>query len=252
VTSLELRDIHHDFGGLRVLMGVDLAVEEGERHAIIGPNGAGKSTLFNLITGRHHPRRGRVIYRGRDITGLSPHRIARLGIGRSFQIINTFPRLTVYENIRGAVLSRRGLRLDGWSLVDRRPEVADETEALVALLGLAERRHTPASELSYGEQRELEIALTVATRPDLILLDEPTAGLNAEETRAVVALVRRVTDGKTLVLVEHDMEAVFSLADRITVVHYGQVLATGRPEEIRANEEVSRAYLGRGAGAARG
>jgi branched-chain amino acid transport system ATP-binding protein len=248
--ALEVRDIHHDFGGLVVLQGVDLTVRVGERHAIIGPNGAGKSTLFNIITGRLRPRRGRVLYRGRDITGAPPHRVARQGIGRSFQIINIFPRLTVFENVRSAVVSRRGRRLDAWSVLDRDREIAQETDGVLDLLGLADRRDTPASALSYGEQRELEIALTVAVQPDLVLLDEPTAGLNAEDTRRAVALIRRVTEGKTLVMVEHDMDVVFTLADRISVIHYGRVLASGPPDAIRASEEVRRAYLGRKAGAA--
>jgi branched-chain amino acid transport system ATP-binding protein len=245
VNALELRDIHHDFGGLHVLSGITLEVREGERHAIIGPNGAGKSTLFNIVTGRYRPRRGRVVYRGRDITGAPPHRIARLGIGRSFQIINTFPRLTVYENVRSAVLSRRGIRLDPWSLLARRRDVAAETEEVLAMLGLADRRDTPASALSYGEQRELEIALTVAVRPALVMLDEPTAGLNTDDTRKAIGLIRRVTEGRTLVMVEHDMDVVFTLADRVTVIYYGQVLASGTADEIRANAEVKRAYLGR-------
>jgi len=185
------------------------------------------------------------LYRGRDITGQRPHRTARLGIGRSFQIINTFPRLTVYQNVRSAVLSRRHMRLDAWSLLDRQGDVTRESEEVLDLVGLLDRRDTPASLLSYGEQRELEIALTVATRPDLILLDEPTAGLNSEDTRRAIGLIRRVTEGKTLVMVEHDMEVVFNLADRISVIYYGRVLATGSPDEIRANDEVKRAYLGR-------
>jgi branched-chain amino acid transport system ATP-binding protein len=242
---LELRDIHHDFSGLQVLSGISLDVREGERHAVIGPNGAGKSTLFNIVTGRYAPRRGRVLYRGRDITGISPHRIAQLGIGRSFQIINTFPRLSVYQNVRSAVVSRRGRRLDAWSLLDRDPDVAKETASVLELLGLGARRDTPASALSYGEQRELEIALTMAARPDLVMLDEPTAGLNSDETRKAIALIRRVSEGKTLVMVEHDMDAVFSLADRISVIYYGRVLACGAPDEIRRNTEVQRAYLGR-------
>jgi branched-chain amino acid transport system ATP-binding protein len=245
VNALELRGIVHDFSGLQVLMGIDLDVRDGERHAIIGPNGAGKSTLFNIVTGRYRPRRGHIVYRGRDITGAPPHRIARLGIGRSFQIINTFPRLTVFESVRSAVASRRGLRLDAWSVLDRRADVSREADELIDLLGLGGRRDTPASALSYGEQRELEIALTVAVRPDLVLLDEPTAGLNTEETRKAVVLIRRVTEGRTLVMVEHDMDAVFTLADRISVIYYGKVLATGTPDEIRANDEVKRAYLGR-------
>jgi branched-chain amino acid transport system ATP-binding protein len=248
---LELHDIGHDFGGLIVLQGIDLIVQDGERHAIIGPNGAGKSTLFNIVTGRIRPRRGRVVYRGRDITGASPHRVARQGVGRSFQIINIFPRLTVFQNVRSAVVSRRGRRLDAWSLLDRDADVSRETEEVLELLRLDARRTTLASELSYGEQRELEIALTIAVQPDLVLLDEPTAGLNAEETRNAVALIRRVTEGKTLVMVEHDMDVVFTLADRVSVIHYGRVLASGVPDDIRANEDVKRAYLGRKASAAR-
>jgi branched-chain amino acid transport system ATP-binding protein len=186
-----------------------------------------------------------VVYRGRDITGAPPHRIARLGVGRSFQIINVFPRLTVFQHVRSAVVSRRGLRLDAWRILDRLGDVTRETEDVLALLGLGDRRDTPASALSYGEQRELEIALTVAIQPDLVLLDEPTAGLNTEETRKAVGLVRRVTEGKTLVMVEHDMDVVFTLADRISVIYYGRVLASGTPDEIRTNQEVQRAYLGR-------
>ena len=193
-----------------------------------------------------------MLYREHDITGAPPYRIARLGVGRSFQIINTFPRLTVYQSVRSAVVSRRGMRLDAWHLLDRQEDVARETEEVLDLLGLADRRDTPASALSYGGQRELEIALTVAVRPELILLDEPTAGLNAEETRKAVGLIRRVTEGKTLVMVEHDMEVVFTLADRISVLHYGRVLASGPPEEIRSSEEVQRAYLGRKATVAGG
>ena len=250
MTALELRDIHHDFSGLQVLTGIDLAVREGERHAVIGPNGAGKSTLFNIITGRYAPRRGHVLYRGRDITGAAPHRIARLGVGRSFQIINTFPRLTVFQNVRSAVLSRRQMRLDAWSLLDRQADVSREAEETLGMVGLLDRRDVLANALSYGGQRELEIALTVATRPDLVMLDEPTAGLNSEDTRRAVRLIRQVTEGRTLVMVEHDMEVVFNLADRISVIYYGRVLATGTPDEIRTNEEVKRAYLGRKASAA--
>lgn len=245
MTALTLHDIHHDFSGLQVLTGIDLEVREGERHAVIGPNGAGKSTLFNIVTGRLTPRRGRVLYRGRDITGASPHRIARLGIGRSFQIINIFPQLTVVQNVLSAVVSRHHLRLNAWSLLDRRDAVTREADEVLAMVGLDGRRNSIASALSHGEQRELEIALTVATRPDLIMLDEPTAGLNSEDTRRAVELIRRVTDGKTLVMVEHDMEVVFNLADRISVIYYGQVLATGTPDEIRRSDEVKRAYLGR-------
>ena len=251
-SALVLRGIVHDFSGLQVLSGIDLEVREGERHAIIGPNGAGKSTLFNIMTGRYRPRGGQVLYRGRDITGAPPHRIARLGIGRSFQIINIFPRLTVFENVRSAVLSRRGRRLDPWRLLDRDHDVRRETDELLAVLRLTARRDTPASELSYGEQRELELALTVAVQPQLVLLDEPTAGLNSDDTRKAIDLIRRLTEGRTLVMVEHDMDVVFTLADRVSVISYGRVLATGTCDEIRANPEVKRAYLGRKSSAAAG
>src|SRR5262249_9600956 len=190
-----------------------------------GEDGGGKSTLFNIITGRYAPRRGRVLYRGRDITGAAPHTIARLGVGRSFQIINTFPRLTVFQNVRSAVLSRRHMRLDPWSLLERQGDVTRETGEVLAMVGLTDRRLVPASALSYGEQRELEIALTVATRPDLVLLDEPTAGLDREDSRRAVSLIRRMTESRTLVMVEHDMDVVFDLADRISVLYYGRVLA---------------------------
>jgi branched-chain amino acid transport system ATP-binding protein len=250
VTALELRNIHHDFAGLQVLTGIDLAVREGERHAIIGPNGAGKSTLFNIITGRHTPRQGRVLYRGRDITGAAPHTIARLGVGRSFQIINVFPRLTVFQNVRSAVLSRRHMRLDPWSLLDRQADVTREADEVLDMVGLTDRRQVPASALSYGAQRELELALTVATRPDLVMLDEPTAGLHREDTRRAVSLIRQVTEKRTLLMVEHDMDVVFTLADRVSVIYYGQVLATGTPDDIRRDENVKRAYLGRKASAA--
>ena len=168
-----------------------------------------------------------------------------MGIGRSFQIINIFPQLTVVQNVLSAVVSRQHLRLNAWSLLDRRDAVTREADEVLAMVGLDGRRDSIASALSHGEQRELEIALTVATRPDLIMLDEPTAGLNSEDTRRAVDLIRRVTDGKTLVMVEHDMEVVFNLADRISVIYYGRVLATGTPDEIRRSDEVKRAYLGR-------
>ena len=242
--TLELRDIHHDFSGLPVLTGVDLRVLPGERHAIIGPNGAGKSTLFNIVCGRLHPKQGRVIYRQKDITRMPSYRIARLGVARSFQTINTFPRLTVFESVRSAVLSRLGRRLDLLHVVDRQESVAEETTHVLRLLGLLDRRDSPASALSYGEQRELEITLTIATSPDLILLDEPTAGLDVEESRRTVEMIRRISENRTLVMIEHDMDVVFAVADRISVLHQGTVLACGTPDEIGNSEDVKSAYLG--------
>jgi len=242
---LKLDDLFKDFSGLEVLFGVSLEIIEGECHAIIGPNGAGKSTLFNIITGIYKPTRGRIFFLDKDITSWPAHKIARMGLSRSFQIINNFPRMTVFENVRNAIVSRFQRRFDWTSFLNRSKELTRESDHMVNLLGLTEVRNIPASELSYGMQRKLELALTLARDPVLILLDEPTAGLNAEETRIFVELIKQVTEGKTLVMVEHDMEVVFNLADRITVLNYGEVLATGTPNEIRENEGVKKAYLGR-------
>jgi branched-chain amino acid transport system ATP-binding protein len=242
---LRLENVSKDFSGLLVLSGVSLEIFEGKRHAIIGPNGAGKSTLFNIITGRHKPSKGRLFFRGTDITGWPPHKISHLKISRSFQIINIYPKMTVYENVRNAIVSKFHRRFRWTTFLSRDREIAIESERIVSLLGLLPVRNALASELSYGVQRQLELALTLALDPVLIMLDEPTAGLNAEETHKVVQLVKEVTEGKTLMIVEHDMEVVFSLADQITVLNYGQILVTGTPKEIRENEEVQKAYLGK-------
>lgn len=242
---LKLEDLFKNFSGLEVLFGVSLEIIKGECHAIIGPNGAGKSTLFNIITGIYKPTKGRIFFLDKDITGWSAHKIARMGLSRSFQIINNFPKMTVFENVRNAIVSRFQRRFDWTSSLDRSKEITGESDRMVDLVGLTEVRNIPASELSYGMQRKLELALTLARDPVLLLLDEPTAGLNAEETRTFVELIKQVTAGKTLVMVEHDMEVVFNLADRITVLNYGEVLATGTPDEIRENEGVKKAYLGR-------
>lgn len=242
---LNLDGVYKDFSGLAVLMGVSLEIEEGERHAIIGPNGAGKSTLFNVITGHHKPTRGRISFRGRDITGSPVHTIARRGLSRSFQIINNFPGMTVFENVRNAVISKVNRRFNWVSFLDRAKGIGTETDRIIETLGMEEVRDVPTSDLSYGMQRQLELALALARDPVLLMLDEPTAGLDVEETRGFVELIKRVTAGRTLVVVEHDMDVVFNLADRITVLNYGEVLATGTTETIRANEDVKKAYLGR-------
>ena len=242
---LKLDEIFKDFSGLQVLFGISLDVIEGERHAIIGPNGAGKSTLFNLITGFYKPSKGKIFFSDRDITGWSVHKIARMGISRSFQIINIFPEMTVFENVRNAAVSKANRRFNWISLLNRSEEIQRESDRIIELIGMTDVRDFPVSELSYGTQRQLELALTLARDPVLIMLDEPTAGLDTEETRSIVQLIKQVTERKTLVVVEHDMEVVFHLADRITVINYGQVLATGSPDEIRENEEVKKAYLGR-------
>jgi branched-chain amino acid transport system ATP-binding protein len=245
MTILELNDVYKSFKGLSILNSVNLGVEEGECHAIIGPNGAGKSTLFNVISGRYQPTKGRIVFNGEDITGLRPYRISRKGLARSFQITNLFPRMTVYENIRNAVLSRKGMCFKSTKRLEAMAAVASETGELMEKIGLETIGNMPASELSYGEQRALEIGVTLATDPKLILLDEPTAGMAREQTRDAVKLIKSVTKGRTVMIVEHDMDVVFSMADRITVLSYGEVLASGRPEEIRGNDRVRSAYLGK-------
>ncbi len=241
---LSLRGVYKDFDGVEVIRGVDMEIEAGERHAIIGPNGAGKTTLTNLITGKYRPSRGTIAFRGADIAGLSPHRLARRGIGRSFQIINVFREMTVFENLRNAVLSRHGIRVNVRRRLSALHDVHDETERIGDLVGLRTSRDQLASALPYGAQRALEIGLVLALQPELILLDEPAAGMSAAETRELTSLIRRVSENKTLILIEHDMEVVFSVADRISVLHYGEVLTRGAPDEIRRNPQVKDVYLG--------
>jgi branched-chain amino acid transport system ATP-binding protein len=241
---LELKEIYKDFEGLEVLFGINLEVREGERHAIIGPNGAGKSTLFNLITGKYLPSRGKIFFKGQDITGENPFKLNRMGMARSFQITNIFRTITVFENVRNAILSKNKVRYDMLSWLSKMNGITEETERILTQIGLLERKNELAGELAHGHQRALEIGLTIATEPELILLDEPTAGMSSEETREAVKLIERVSEGKTLVIVEHDMEVVFSIANRISVIYYGEVLASGPPEEIRNDQKVKDAYLG--------
>jgi len=241
---LELKGIYKDFEGLQVLSDINLEIREGERHAVIGPNGAGKSTLFNLITGKYSPSKGRVYLKGADITGANPFKPNRMGMARSFQITNIFRTMTVFENVRSAILSKNKIRYDLLSRLSKMEEIHSQTEKVLGEIGLLGRKDNTAGELSYGQQRALEIGLTIATDPELILLDEPTAGMSSEETREAVKLIERVTEGKTLIIVEHDMEVVFKIANRISVLYYGQVLASGLPEEIRNDPKVKDAYLG--------
>ena len=242
--SLRLSDVRKSFGRTEIINGVTLDIAGGERHAIIGPNGAGKSTLFNLISGRFPLTSGRIELRGEDITNLEPHLINRKGLSRSFQITNIFPRMSVYENVRCAVMWSLGYRYSFWQRVGGLKDVARRAEEIVSLIGMEARRGRMAGELTYAEQRALEIGITIASGADVILLDEPTAGMSHSETDEAVELIRKVTDGKTLVMVEHDMGVVFNLADRISVLVYGEVIATGTPEEIRGNKAVQEAYLG--------
>ena len=242
--ALQLHDVRKSFGRTSIINGVNLVIDAGERHAIIGPNGAGKSTLFNLISGRFQVSAGRIDLHGEPISGLEPEFINRKGLARSFQITNIFPRLSVYENIRCAVLWSLGYRYSFWHRVGTLRDVRERSEEIVERIGMAKRRDRAAGVLTYAEQRALEIGVTIAGGANVILLDEPTAGMSRSETDEAVELIRKVTEGRTLVMVEHDMSVVFNLADRISVLVYGEVIATGTPEEIRASKAVQEAYLG--------
>jgi branched-chain amino acid transport system ATP-binding protein len=244
ISALELIDLKKSFGRTAIIRGVSLQVPRGERHAIIGPNGAGKSTLFNLISGRLTPSAGSVRLNGEDLTGLHPHEINRRGLSRSFQVTNIFPRLTVWENIRCAVLWPLGYRYSFWQGVDRLADVRRRTEEILGQINLLERCRLQAGVLTYAEQRALEIGITIAGGAETILLDEPTAGMSRGECEHAVALIRKVSEGKTLVMIEHDMSVVFDLADRISVLVYGQIVASDEPARIKANPMVQQAYLG--------
>jgi branched-chain amino acid transport system ATP-binding protein len=241
---LDVRDVRKAFAGFPAVAGVSLTVERGQIAAIIGPNGAGKTTFFNLITGHVRPDAGRVVLNGRDITGLAPHDVCRLGMGRSFQRTNIFPRLTVFENVQAALLSHRGRGFDVFARVGGL--YRDETLAILTSIGLAEKAGEMSAFLSHGNQKQLELGIALASEPDLLLLDEPTAGMSATETRETIRLVERVTRerGLTLLFTEHDMEVVFSIAQRITVMHQGRAIAEGTPAEVRGDAEVRRVYLG--------
>jgi branched-chain amino acid transport system ATP-binding protein len=241
---LELRDLRKSFDGFLATAGVSLGVAQGSISAIIGPNGAGKTTLFNLITGHLTPDSGQVMFKGRDVTGIAPHDLCRLGMGRSFQRTNIFPRLTVYQNVQAAFLSHRGR---GWNLFAPVEELyRAETEALLAAVGLADRAGEVSGFLSHGAQKQLELGIALALEPEILLLDEPTAGMSASETREAIALIARLARERqlTLLFTEHDMEVVFSIAQRITVLHQGRVIAEGAPDDVRRDAEVRRVYLG--------
>ena len=243
-TALSLRNVGKAFGQMQIIRGVNLEIAKGERHAIIGPNGAGKTTLFNLISGRFRLSTGEILLDGARVDGLPPHKINRMGLSRSFQITSIFHRLSVFENLRCALLWSMGFGYSFWTPLWRQRELNKKTEAMLEDLGLMSRHDTPAGLLSYADQRALEIGMTIAGGASVILLDEPTAGMSNTETDNAVALIRRVSKGKTLVMVEHDMKVVFDLADVITVLVYGQVIASGPPAVVRANPAVQEAYLG--------
>jgi branched-chain amino acid transport system ATP-binding protein len=242
--ALELAGLKKRFGALEIIRGVDLAIPRGERHAVIGPNGAGKSTLFHLISGHYRPSAGTIRLRGEDIAGMAPQLINRRGLSRSFQITNIFPRLSVWENIRCATLWAMGYRYCFWRNVERLADARQRTEEILAEINLLDRWRTPAGVLTYAEQRALDIGLAIAGKVDILLLDEPTAGMSHAETDRVVSLIRRVSETRTLLMIEHDMGVVFDLADRISVLVYGEIIASDVPERVKANPAVQEAYLG--------
>jgi branched-chain amino acid transport system ATP-binding protein len=242
--AIELHGVEKTFGITKVIQNIDLKVAKGERHALIGPNGAGKSTTFNLISGYMKPTTGSILLNGQEISGLAPFQINRRGLSRSFQVTNVFAKMTVWENLRCAVLWATGHRYAFWKNVDNLPEVRERTAQILQDISLVARRDVPAGLLTYAEQRALEIGITIAGGADVILLDEPTAGMSHAETERAVDQIRRLTEGRTLLIVEHDMSVVFGLADRISVLVYGEVIATGTPAEIRGNKKVKEAYLG--------
>ncbi|NYT64486.1 ABC transporter ATP-binding protein [Alcaligenaceae bacterium] len=241
---LTLNDVHKSFGEAHIIRGVNLELHEGERHAIIGPNGAGKSTLFHLISGQFRPSSGQIFLGDLPIHGLEAREINRLGMARSFQITNIFPGLSVFENLRFGVMRRHGLQYNFWRPASRSKKVTQETEQLLEQLRLTKQSDTLGGELSYSEQRSLEIGMALSSDPKVLLLDEPMAGMSREETEYTVGLIRELTVGRSLMIVEHDMDVVFSLSDRISVLVYGEIIATGTPDEIRANAQVQEAYLG--------
>ena len=244
VPALQLADVHKSFGATRIIRGISLAIATGERHAIIGPNGAGKSTLFNLISGRFAPTRGSIRLNGEEIGGRAPYRTSRRGLARSFQVTNIFPRMSVHENIRCSALWALGYRYNFWRSIDRLRDADERADEILARIRMTDRRDTLAGVLTYAEQRALEIGITIAGDAQVILLDEPTAGMSRSETGSTVELIRTLSQGKTLVMVEHDMGVVFDLADRISVLVYGEIIATDAPERIRGNPAVQAAYLG--------
>ena len=242
--ALKLDNVTKSFSGTEIIRGLNLGINENERHAVIGPNGAGKSTAYNLITGRYEVTSGKIFLKGQDITNLQPYEVKRKGLSRSFQITNIFPKMSVFENVRCSLLWAMDYKYSFWHLVGDQKALNESAEKIIEDLNLKERRDTLAGVLSYAEQRALEIGITIAGGSEVILLDEPTAGMSVSETEYIVGLIRKVTEGKTLLVVEHDMGVVFDLADRISVLVYGEIIATGTPIEVKENKAVQEAYLG--------
>ena len=241
---LETKGLTKSFGGLTAVNNVDFQVAKGELRAVIGPNGAGKTTFFNLIAGRLPPTRGEIWFRGEDITHIPPYHVTKKGIGRSYQVTNIFPKLTVFENVRLAAQATE-TTFNFWKDVMLMDDINKRVLSILEKLKLTEQKEDRAANLSHGLQRHLEIGIALACHPELLLLDEPTAGMTEEETERMMDLINEISKDLTIVLVEHDMKFVMTLAKRITVLHEGKVLAEGPPEEIRNNEEVQRVYLGK-------
>ncbi|NBO40994.1 MAG: ABC transporter ATP-binding protein [Betaproteobacteria bacterium] len=242
--SLVLTNVHKQFGKTEIIRGVDLSVQPGERVAIIGPNGAGKSTLFNLISGRFAPSSGEIHLHGQRIDKLKPYEINRQGLSRSFQITNIFPKLSVFENLRCSVLWSLGHRYSFWSFLSQLKDANELAVEWMHRIQLDHKSQELAMNLTYAEQRALEIGITMAGGANVVLLDEPTAGMSTSETSRFIRLIKEVTQGKTLLTVEHDMGVVFGLADKIAVLVYGEIIAFDTPEKVRANPQVQEAYLG--------
>lgn len=241
---LSLSNVSKSFGETEIIRGVNLDIEPGEKHAIIGPNGAGKSTLFHLISGLYGVSDGSISFKGNEIQNMAPFEISRLGLARSFQVTNIFARMNVFENVRCALLWPEGFRYAFWHLLGRQKALNEKAIHVLEQIGLKDKMHYPAGELAYAQQRALELGIAIASGAELIMLDEPVAGMSHSEAENAVELIRKVTAGKTLIMVEHDMSIVFDVADRISVLVYGEVIASDKPELIRANPRVQEAYLG--------
>ena len=244
IKMLKTQNLHKKFDGFKAVTAIDFEITEGKRHAIIGPNGAGKTTFFNLITGHLQPSQGEVFYKGDLITGLPPHRIVKLGLARSFQRINIYPRMTGFQNVQVALIAQHGRQLHFFTPAHNLYN--NETNELLALVDLLKEGNGVAGELAYGKQKQLELAISLAADPELLLLDEPTAGMSPSETGDSIKLINDIARRRSLTLLftEHDMNVVFGIADQITVLHHGEILASGTPEDVRANNEVRRVYLG--------
>ena len=241
---LTLNNMRKDFGETAIIRGVSLDIEEGEKHAIIGPNGAGKSTLFHLISGLYKVSAGSITFKKSEIQDKAPYEISRLGLARSFQVTNIFQRMNVFENIRCALFWSKGYRYSFWHLLGRQKELNEQAMHVLEQIGLTDKALFPSGELAYAQQRALELGIAIASGAELIMLDEPVAGMSHSEAKAAVRLIRKITEGKTLIIVEHDMNIVCDVADRISVLVYGEVIATDTPEKIRSNSSVQEAYLG--------